>query len=139
MEGSVDEDSTKSDEEYDDLAMRDGQENGYWSDNEEEMAKEKKLTFENGPTENNSTVSAEDAEKYRQNLDLFLKLIQRFAESPCTHSLVPEKKEGSADVRARTRSLSDYSRLHSQSQHILSSGEAGLMFRGPMVSAAPPW
>lgn len=29
MEGSVDEESTKSDEEYDDLAMQDIQENGY--------------------------------------------------------------------------------------------------------------
>ncbi|KAL5995729.1 hypothetical protein ACLOJK_025798 [Asimina triloba] len=36
MEGSVDEESTKSDEEYEDLAMRDGLENGYWSDDEEE-------------------------------------------------------------------------------------------------------
>ncbi|KAK8641574.1 hypothetical protein V6N13_010970 [Hibiscus sabdariffa] len=33
--GSVDEGSTKSDEEYDDLAMQDGQENGYCSDDEE--------------------------------------------------------------------------------------------------------
>ncbi|GLT60758.1 hypothetical protein SLA2020_335110 [Shorea laevis] len=33
--GSVDEESTKSDEEYDDLAMQDVQDNGYWSDDEE--------------------------------------------------------------------------------------------------------
>ncbi|XP_052187642.1 P-loop NTPase domain-containing protein LPA1 homolog 2-like isoform X2 [Diospyros lotus] len=32
LEGSVDEESTKSDEEYDDLAMQDVQENGYWPD-----------------------------------------------------------------------------------------------------------
>ncbi|KAJ6806012.1 P-loop NTPase domain-containing protein LPA1-like [Iris pallida] len=41
LEGSVDEDSTKSDEEYDDLAMRDGQENGYWTDNDDETNKQK--------------------------------------------------------------------------------------------------
>ena len=34
MEGSVDEESTKSDEEYDDLAMQDIQENGYFTDDE---------------------------------------------------------------------------------------------------------
>jgi len=118
MEGSVDEDSTKSDEEYDDLAMRDGQDNGYWSDDKEELAKEKKLTFDQGPTD--------DTQKYRQNLDLFLKLSQRFAEAPCTYSLLPEKGERSADMRARTRSLGDYSRLHSQSQHIWSSGGGGI-------------
>jgi hypothetical protein len=32
MEGSVDEDCNRSDEEYDDLAMRDSMENGYLSD-----------------------------------------------------------------------------------------------------------
>ncbi|KAK9289452.1 hypothetical protein L1049_007607 [Liquidambar formosana] len=35
MEGSVDEESTKSDEEYNDLAMQDVQENGYCSDDDE--------------------------------------------------------------------------------------------------------
>ena len=34
MEGSVDEESTKSDEEYDDLAMQNIQENGYFTDDE---------------------------------------------------------------------------------------------------------
>lgn len=33
MEGSVDEDCNRSDEEYDDLAMRDSLENGYLTDN----------------------------------------------------------------------------------------------------------
>ena len=37
MEGSVDEESTKSYEEYDDLAMQDIQENGYWSNDDEEF------------------------------------------------------------------------------------------------------
>ncbi|KAG1359661.1 hypothetical protein COCNU_08G011070 [Cocos nucifera] len=35
MEGSVDENSTKTDEYYVDLAMRDGPENGYWSENDD--------------------------------------------------------------------------------------------------------
>lgn len=123
MEGSVDEDSTKSDEEYEDLAMRDGQENGYWSDDEEELPKEKKQAFEKGYTEPNSMVCAEDGEKYQQNLDLFLKLTERFTEAAYTCSILSGKKERSVVGRARTRSLSDNSRLHGQSQSILSSVE----------------
>lgn len=136
MEGSVDEDSTKSDEEYDDLAMRDDQENGYLSDyDEEETAKENKPAFQKGHKKDNPTVTTEDREKYQQNLDLFLKLSERFAEAQCTYTLLPEKRERSADARARTRSLSDYSRLHSQLQQgILSSGDSCPLFRGPMVT-----
>lgn len=53
MEGSVDEDSTKSDEEYDDLAMQDGLDNGCWSDDakeldnaEEQTSKEPKKSYQ---------------------------------------------------------------------------------------------
>ena len=49
MEGSVDEGSTKSDDEYDDLAMRDDLENGYRSGDEDKASKV----------------------RYRQNLELF--------------------------------------------------------------------
>ena len=49
MEGSVDEGSTKSDDEYDDLAMRDDLENGYRSGDEDKGSKV----------------------RYRQNLELF--------------------------------------------------------------------
>lgn len=51
MEGSVDEELTKSDEEFDDLAMRDVQENGYWSDDEKDTDDVDKRTAENKPTE----------------------------------------------------------------------------------------
>lgn len=37
--------STKSDEEYDDLAILDGQDNGYWSDNDEPYQEEKGSPF----------------------------------------------------------------------------------------------
>ncbi|ONK63776.1 uncharacterized protein A4U43_C07F18810 [Asparagus officinalis] len=134
MEGSVDEDSTKSDEEYDDLAMRDGQECGGWSDDEVELAKDRKLTLEKGTTVNNSKVTARNSEKYRQNLDLFLKLSQGLGEASRAYSLFPDRKENSSDARARTRSLSDYSLFHSQLQV-----ETGPLFRGPVVSAALLW
>lgn len=46
MEGSVDENSTKTDDEHHDLAMQDGLENGYWSDDDEDPNNEKKLVDE---------------------------------------------------------------------------------------------
>ncbi|KAL5709971.1 hypothetical protein ACHQM5_020591 [Ranunculus cassubicifolius] len=67
MEGSVDEESTKSDEEYDDLAMQDGHDtnnNGYWSDDEEEEYTKLPSLGEDGKLNNN---------KYMDNLNLFLK------------------------------------------------------------------
>ncbi|XP_008787365.2 P-loop NTPase domain-containing protein LPA1-like [Phoenix dactylifera] len=60
MAGSVDEDLTKSDEEFDDLAMRDVQENGYWSDDEEEPDCVNKPTAENKLTETCSEMIAGD-------------------------------------------------------------------------------
>ncbi|XP_020572348.1 pumilio homolog 3-like, partial [Phalaenopsis equestris] len=74
VEGSVDEKSTNSAEEYDDLAMLDGLEDGYSSsDNEPPEANCKRLT--NGRlTEINSVKKIELLElrqKYQQSLDLF--------------------------------------------------------------------
>ncbi|KAK4791219.1 hypothetical protein SAY86_031632 [Trapa natans] len=60
--GSVDEESTKTDEEYDDLAMLDMQENGYWSDDDEEKK-------ETGV----SNLEIHSDNKCSQNLDQFLK------------------------------------------------------------------
>ncbi|KAI3520550.1 hypothetical protein L1887_09999 [Cichorium endivia] len=58
MEGSVDEESTKSDEEYDDLAMQDIQENGYFTDDE---------------LNQHDTVGNQHGDKYSRNLDRFLR------------------------------------------------------------------
>ncbi|XP_029123000.1 P-loop NTPase domain-containing protein LPA1 isoform X2 [Elaeis guineensis] len=60
MEGSVDEELTKSDEEFDDLAMRDMQENGYWSDDEKEPGDVHRPTAENKLTETCSEMIAGD-------------------------------------------------------------------------------
>ncbi|KAI3799363.1 hypothetical protein L1987_34657 [Smallanthus sonchifolius] len=67
MEGSVDEESTKSDEEYDDLAMQDIQENGYFTDDEFDQKHNLVL-----PTQH-ETVTNYHADKYNQNLDRFLR------------------------------------------------------------------
>lgn len=131
MEGSVDEDSTKSDEEYDDLAILDGEGNRYWSD-EEEPSNERKVT---APTEDT---------KYQQNLDLFLKLTQHLTEPPCSFYLLPEANKGSmlletnsvsSDARMRKRSLSDSSRFQSWTQSITEIGSSGL-YNTPMISVA---
>lgn len=66
----MDEESTKSDEEYDDLAMED---KSYWTDNEEDETRDTVSMV----SENNKD------DKYMKNLDLFLKT----ASQPLTESL----------------------------------------------------
>ncbi|PNY03758.1 2-phosphoglycerate kinase [Trifolium pratense] len=98
--GSVDEESTKSDEEYDDLAMQDVPENGYWSDDYDEELR--------------SEVAIGHGNKYRQNLDLFLRTrSEPVPESLCSYSsLLKEKVErrlppsGKAKLRKRSLSIS---------------------------------
>ncbi|XP_010520382.1 PREDICTED: P-loop NTPase domain-containing protein LPA1 homolog 1 [Tarenaya hassleriana] len=63
--GSVDEESTKSDEEYDDLAMQD---KGYWTENEEESRDTITMV-----SENREGTKPGKNERYDQNLDLFLR------------------------------------------------------------------
>lgn len=63
--GSVDEQSTKSDEEYDDLAMED---KSYWTDEEEESRDTVAVM-----SEKNHHKQATKEDKYVQNLDLFLR------------------------------------------------------------------
>ncbi|KAM0065303.1 putative P-loop containing nucleoside triphosphate hydrolase [Helianthus debilis subsp. tardiflorus] len=65
MEGSVDEESTKSDEEYDDLAMQDTRENRYSTDGELES----KTSISSNQ---HDTLTDTRADMYKQNLDRFL-------------------------------------------------------------------
>ncbi|XP_019709721.1 P-loop NTPase domain-containing protein LPA1 [Elaeis guineensis] len=130
MEGSVDENSTKSDEEYDDLAMRDGLENGYWSDDDEGPNNERKLADEKKRTVDSSGMK----EKYQHNLDLFLKISEHATEPPYSYSLLSEK---SSDMKMRKRSLSDSLRFQGRTQSISAVGESGSMYRGPVLSVAP--
>jgi hypothetical protein len=113
--GSVDEESTKSDEEYDDLAMQDVPENGYWSDDDEEFKNE---------------VAIDDGNKYRQNLDLFLRTrSEPVPESFCSYSsLLKEKVErrlppsGKARLRKRSLSISALGKGSSAVQDPIPSG-----------------
>ncbi|KAI3793769.1 hypothetical protein L1987_36391 [Smallanthus sonchifolius] len=105
MEGSVDEESTKSDEEYDDLAMQYIQENGYFTDDEFDQ----KHTLV--PPTQHETVTNYHADKYSQNLDRFL----RAKSEPSPDSVQPnlstikEKRvvsSGSLKVKRRSHSIS---------------------------------
>ncbi|XP_073226576.1 P-loop NTPase domain-containing protein LPA1 homolog 1-like isoform X3 [Cicer arietinum] len=107
--GSVDEESTKSDEEYDDLAMQDVLENGYWSDDDYEF--KSKLAVEELGTKIHGN-------KYRRNLDQFLRsrsepvpIAGASPEPLCSYSSMlvekGEKKLPSNDkAKLRKRSLS---------------------------------
>ncbi|PKA62738.1 2-phosphoglycerate kinase [Apostasia shenzhenica] len=76
MEGSVDEESTKSDEEYDYLAMRDDlEDDGRSSEDFEKPAVSKGLLTDEILQESNSLKGMEEVElmqKYQRSLDLFL-------------------------------------------------------------------
>ncbi|WJX50187.1 hypothetical protein P8452_36528 [Trifolium repens] len=108
--GSVDEESTKSDEEYDDLAMQDGMENGYWSDDDDYELRSK-LVEELG--------AKLHGHKYHQNLDQFLRTrsepvpIEMVSQEPfCSYSsLLVEKSDrkvvtSNGKAKFRKRSLS---------------------------------
>ncbi|XP_020703170.1 P-loop NTPase domain-containing protein LPA1 isoform X1 [Dendrobium catenatum] len=94
MEGSVDEESTKSDEEYDDLAMKDG----YSSDDDEEPRTALIETTSGKNMENNETLN-----KFRRCY---------------SHS---DRNHRSKDERIRNRSQSDIKRIRSRSHSIPAS------------------
>lgn len=105
VEGSVDEDSTKSDEEYDDLAMRDGLENGYWSDDDcPESTNIKRIADDQEPIDEGDGVAADE---YQHNLEHIFKRSEGVVEPslPCT--LPCEINETRTGQRTRRRSLSD--------------------------------
>ncbi|KAJ4827124.1 hypothetical protein Tsubulata_002473 [Turnera subulata] len=122
--GSVDEESTKTDEEYDDLAMLDVEENGYWSEVEESIYRLQTLPI--------IRASPRKGDKYKQNLATFLRSrSERFGEPLCSYSsLLAEKGEGRmsnpGSIRTRKRSLS-----------IPAIGKHGSLIGDPILSGAP--
>lgn len=120
--GSVDEESTKSDEEYDDLAMEDIQDNGYSSDDDEE-AKDKLA-----PVSRDEALEMQ-GDKYSQNLELFLRIKSEPLSDLWPYPLLVEKKEKrmpSGNVKMRKRSLS-----------IPAFRKHGSYIGGPILSGAP--
>lgn len=111
MEGSVDEESTKSDEEYDDLAMKDG----YSSDDDEETRKITIITESSPPKDMNST-----REHDRNGTDLFTRSDEASHKLRRCHSH-SDRNQRSKDERIRNRSQSDFPRLRSRSHSIPSA------------------
>ncbi|XP_028791969.1 P-loop NTPase domain-containing protein LPA1 homolog 1-like [Neltuma alba] len=100
--GSVDEESTKSDEEYDDLAMQDMPKNDYWSGNDE-VSREK---LGHG---SHRTRVLENEE--RQNHGLYLRTrSEPVPESSCSYSSLfmenSERRLHPGEAKLRKRSLS---------------------------------
>ncbi|OIV99316.1 hypothetical protein TanjilG_17126 [Lupinus angustifolius] len=125
--GSVDEESTKSDEEYDDLAMEDVQENGYWSD--EEFKSKLSAVAEELRSKMHDNM-------YSQNLDRFLRsrsepmaaLVQetQFCYSP----MIVEKSE-------RKLPPADKYKLRKRSLSIPALGRHSSAINDPILSGAP--
>ena len=92
--GSVDEHSTKSDEEYEDLAMR---ESGYWSDDEQQTLTKKPPTPVKGHDEDGGM-------KKSDNLDPLLEVRNEGgAEMPCAYPLRMNGWSRGSDAKARRR------------------------------------
>lgn len=108
----MDEESTKSDEEYDDLAMQDFPDSSYMSDDDANFFRAQMnamLSVSGGLSTNNGN----NGDKYQQNLDLFLKMNREPpSKSPmCSFpSLIKDKSAKGAPpsgiCKLRKRSLS---------------------------------
>ncbi|XP_058780154.1 P-loop NTPase domain-containing protein LPA1 homolog 1-like isoform X3 [Vicia villosa] len=124
--GSVDEESTKSDEEYDDLAMQDVHENGYCSDDDEEF--KSKVAIDDG-----DLGTKMQGNKYRQNLDLFLRTRSEPLPDSSFYpysSLLMEKVE-------RRLPPSGKARLKKRSLSISALGKGSSTIQDPIPSGAP--
>ncbi|KAF8102327.1 hypothetical protein N665_0198s0040 [Sinapis alba] len=121
--GSVDEQSTKSDEEYDDLAMED---KSYWTDDEEESRDTVAVMSEK------KHKPATKGDKYIQNLDLFLRTANQQLVEPlelCASLLTCEYGDArlwSGKEKMRKRSLS-----------ISALGKCGSGLGDPILMGAP--
>ncbi|KAA8544100.1 hypothetical protein F0562_022112 [Nyssa sinensis] len=119
MEGSVDEESTKSDDEYDDLAMQDVQENGYWSDDDEEFKDKIAPIYGDQSTHGVTNVSGD----HRPNLD---SLSRTKSESQSVREKNEKRVPFSGNVKFRKRSHS-----------IPAFGKHRSVINGPILSGAP--
>ncbi|KAK8966727.1 hypothetical protein KSP40_PGU013098 [Platanthera guangdongensis] len=109
MQGSVDEESTKSDEEYDDLAMLDGLDEGYSSADDGHAVCDGRRLTNFVPAESNSVKSMglmELMEKYQQSLDLFLENGEAL-QQPWHNHFLPDRRRENKDERMSKLSQTD--------------------------------
>ncbi|KAI3826471.1 hypothetical protein L1987_00519 [Smallanthus sonchifolius] len=134
MEGSVDEESTKSDEEYDDLAMQDIQENGYFTD----------LELESNISGNqHDKITSTHTDKYKQNLARFLRTKSESVTGSLTVNLKRLSSSVSLRVRGRSYSISASGKnepamdsLAVKSKRLPSSGNLRVRGRSYSISAS---
>uniref|UniRef100_A0A166DH28 Uncharacterized protein n=1 Tax=Daucus carota subsp. sativus TaxID=79200 RepID=A0A166DH28_DAUCS len=100
IEGSVDEESTKSDEEYDDLALQDIDGNTYWSGNDESHENTSALSLANQPGRGHSNIRRD---RYIKNLDTFLRTK---SDTMSVSSRKNVAAIGNVKSKRRTRSIS---------------------------------
>ncbi|KAI3450600.1 hypothetical protein Pfo_007265 [Paulownia fortunei] len=127
LEGSVDEESTKSDEEYEDLAMQDFPDIGYMSDDDEEFYYKMELNgvlSVSGDLSNNNGLHGE---KYQQNLDLFL----RTNCEPLSESLMCSFESPLKDKNERREPSYGNCKLRKRSQSIPAFGKHGSLINVP--------
>ncbi|KAK7257684.1 hypothetical protein RIF29_31834 [Crotalaria pallida] len=126
--GSVDEESTKSDEEYEDLAMQDVQENGYWRDVDDDEVKSK-LSGVLGEIETKMHDNM-----YSQNLDQFLRSRSEPVPVPdplfSYSSLLVEKSERKLPPAGKAM-------LTKRSLSIPALGRDSSAINDPILSGAP--
>ncbi|KAL6967186.1 hypothetical protein U1Q18_032988 [Sarracenia purpurea var. burkii] len=132
MEGSVDEESTKSDEEYDDLVMQDIQENGYWSDDDEEF-KDKVVVPISGEEPTDGVLSVIHGDKDRQTLGHFLRTKSAtLSELPCSYSYLLSREKNEKRVQ-----LSGNVKMRRRSHSIPAFGKHGSATKGAIPSGGP--
>ncbi|KAL6575821.1 hypothetical protein OROHE_000802 [Orobanche hederae] len=110
LEGSVDEESTKSDEEYDDLAMQDIQESGYMCDEDEELNHRMRSNDMLSVSRDQPNKTEHHGETHQENLDLF----PRTKSEPLSGSFV----RAFVHKNERKASLSGNYRMRRRSQSI---------------------
>lgn len=119
------EESTLSDEEYDDLALQDIPDGGYVSDNEEES-----MEFNNVVV---STKNIINGHKYQHNLDLFMRTKSESSSEELSSAFAYPLRE-----RNESRMPQRYgnSRLRKRSQSIPAFGKHESLVNVPMVKNA---
>ncbi|PIN20490.1 hypothetical protein CDL12_06820 [Handroanthus impetiginosus] len=130
LEGSVDEGSMQSDEEYDDLAMQDIPDSGYICDDDEEF--NKKMSVSIVDVSNKNDFHGED---YQQQLKLFQRTKSEPLSEPLMHAFAPPLR----DKNDRRVQPSGNYRLRKRSQSIPASKEQGSLINSitPLQETVP--
>ncbi|CAL5424184.1 unnamed protein product [Camellia sinensis] len=128
-EGSVDEESTKSDEEYDDLAMQDNQDSGYWTDDDDEF--KAKVVPISGEEPTCEVLGIHGNDKKNFNRLLRTTKSEPVSELPCSvSSLLKEKNEKRVTSPCHVK-------MRKRSHSIPAFGKHGSVIKGPILSGTP--